>query len=213
MKKKKPYFPFFVDIHGARGIIVGGGKHAYQKIVKMLPYGADLTVIAPEFLTEIEELEQTEAIHLIRREFIETDLYPRPDFAVVASGVESHKMIISKFCKERRIPVNVVDDVKYSSYIYPTLISKGDLSIGISTGGASPTVAIKLKKEIEELIPDRMEQILNWLSELRPMVKESVTEEKTRAKVFRIITEKCMSRNEILTNEEVEMIIKEAAGF
>ena len=213
MSVKKPYFPFFVNLSGDKGIIVGGNKHAYQKILKMLPYGADLTVIAPEFLPEIEDLEQTEGIRLIRREFIETDLYPRPDFAVVASGEESHKMIVSKFCKERRIPVNVVDDAAYSSYIYPTLITKGDLSIGISTGGASPMVAIKLKKEIEEIIPDQMERILDWLAALRPIMKERVADERQRAKVFRVVTEMCMERNDILKNDELEEIIKEAAGF
>ena len=205
MSERKPYFPFFMDIAGAKGLIIGGGRRAYQKINRMLPYGPEITVIAPEVLPEIEKIE---GIRLIKRDFLEEDLEMEPDFVVVADGDKEQKRFISSYCEERRIPVNVVDDAPYCSYIYPALISQGDLSIGISTGGKSPTVTSILKERMLELIPDNIEDILDWLEGLRPMMKRRFPMERERAKAFRKIAEECMERKDVLTDEEVEHIIK-----
>lgn len=204
MNERKPYFPFFTDIAAAKGLIIGGGRRAYQKINRMLPYGPEITVIAPEVLPEIEKIE---GIRLVKREFLEEDLEMEPDFVVVADGDKEQKEFISSFCKARRIPVNVVDDAPYCSYIYPALISQGDLSIGISTGGKSPTVTSILKERMMELIPDNIEEILDWLEGIRPMMKRRFPIERDRAKAFRKIAEESMRRNAVLTEEEVEQLI------
>ena len=182
-------FPFFVNIEGARGLIIGTGKHAEEKIQRLQPYGPCLTII-PE------------------GKFKESDLEPVPAFVIAAGDDREENHRISALCRERRIPVNVVDDAPYCSYIYPALISQGDLSIGISTGGKSPTVTSILKERMLELIPDNIEDILDWLEGLRPMMKRRFPMERERAKAFRKIAEECMERKDVLTDEEVEHIIK-----
>ena len=204
MSNKKPYFPFFMDISNAKGVIIGGGRQAYEKIQRMHPYGAALTVIASEFLPEIENIE---GITLIRREFDLSDFMPEPDFVVVALDNEEEKKIISKYCKTRRIPVNVVDDESNSSYIYSAMVTKGSLSIGISTGGASPAAASVLKDEISEWLPEQMEEILDWLEEIRPSIKESISDKKKRKNVLRKLVKTMLKKGRVLTEEEMNDII------
>ena len=76
------YFPFFVDLSGREGLIVGGGAVALRKVQKLLPYGPRLTVVAPEISPKFEELEQ---VDLCRRPFAAVDL-DGCDFAVAATN-------------------------------------------------------------------------------------------------------------------------------
>ena len=211
MSEKKPYFPFYMDLSGKEGLIIGGGRKAYQKIVRMLPYGPNLTVIAPVFLPEIEEIQ---GIRRVKEAVGHNDkireLLKDPAFVIVASGSEEEKKAVSEYCKKARIPVNVVDEPELCSFIFPALIAKGDLSIGISTRGASPSVAVFLKEQMSEMIPDRIEEILSWLEKIRPVMKEEIPDERKRARVFRRITETALGRNEILTEDEIEYAKKEA---
>lgn len=206
VSSKKPYFPFFVDISNAKGIIIGGGKQAYEKILRMHPFGAELTVIASEFIPEIENMK---GIHRIKRDYTVSDFSPEPDFVVVADGKEEEKRFISDYCKARRIPVNVVDDEDYCSYIYSAMVTKGALSIGISTAGTSPAAASVLKEEISDWLPDRMDEILDWLEEIRPSIKKQVPDKKSRREVFRKMAKAAMAQNRVLTKEEMNCIIVE----
>lgn len=200
MGNEKTYFPFFVDIEGKRGLIIGGNKHAYEKVARMQPYGAQLTVIASEHR---KEMEQYEGVSFVEREFLMSDLERfAPDFVVVAEAEKEKKEQIYKVCMEKKIPINTVDDVPYCSYIYPALIAKGNLSIGVCTGGASPAMTAILKEKILDMLPDRIDEILTWLGQLRPEMKEMVPEEKKRGRIFRVLAEKALERNDILPEEE-----------
>ena len=92
-------FPFFVNIEGARGLIIGTGKHAEEKIQRLQPYGPCLT-ISPE------------------GKFKESDLEPVPAFVIAAGDDREENHRISALCRERRIPVNVVDDQEYCDFIF-----------------------------------------------------------------------------------------------
>ena len=78
-----PLFPFFMDIRGADGLIVGGGKHALEKVRRLLPFSPALRVIAPELLPELESIH---GIVIEHRSFQESDLIPPPAFVVVSTG-------------------------------------------------------------------------------------------------------------------------------
>lgn len=179
------YFPFFVDIAGKKGLIVGGGKIAHQKIQKLIPFAPHLSVVAPEILPEIEELRTAaEAEHTkidcIYRCYEEADLTDA-FFVIAATTDESLNEIISAECRARGIPVNVVDDRDRCSFLFPSLTHKGSLTVAVSTEGASPTVAAVLRRQFEALIPDHIDEILEQLAQKRELAREQIPDDKERA--------------------------------
>lgn len=191
------YFPFFIDIEDASGLIIGGGKHALGKMEKLLPYGSKLRVVASEVRDEVKEFAKINDIVIEFREFQDADLETNPDFVIIACDDMKERSRIAKLCRERRILVNSVDDVDNCDFIFPSLIQRGKLSIGVMTGGASPVIGMELKKQIMSLIPDNIEEILEWMEEIRPEMKEKYPDEKARAKVFREIYEEKIKKAEI----------------
>ena len=109
------------------------------------------------------------------------------DFVIIACDDMKERKRITNLCRERHILVNSVDDIENCDFIFPSLIQRGKLSIGVMTGGASPVIGMDLKKQIMELIPDNIEEILEYMEKIRPEMKEKYPDEKERAKVFREI--------------------------
>ncbi len=178
-----PLFPFFVNIEGVLGLIIGSGKHAREKIQRLEPFGPKLRVI-PE------------------GEFLETDLDDTPAFVVVAGEDPEENRRIANLCREKKIPVNVVDDQEYCDFIFPSLIAQGNLSIGICTNGASPATGVLLKRKMQEQIPENIEEILDFLQEKRPVIAKKLRDKKQRFFFYYQLSEICMRKNRPLTEEE-----------
>lgn len=196
------YFPFFVELSGKRGLIVGGGHVALRKVEKLLPYGAKLTLVAPDILPEIAEIA---GLRLCRRAFCPGDLCG-VDFAIAAAGDEGVNREVSLLCRERNILVNVVDNREECTFLFPSLVHRGSLSVGISTGGASPSAASWLKGQIEALLPGRMEDVLIWLEALRPVIKEEVPNPEKRARLFSKLFSACLEKGRPLSAGELEAL-------
>ena len=198
------YFPFFVDLEGKGGLIVGGGNVAARKVEKLLPYGPSLTVVAPEIGAEIE----AQPVTLLRRPFEERDL---EDMSfVIAAATPTVNYRVAALCNARGLPVNVVDDQDYCSFLFPALVKRGSLSVGISTSGASPTAAIYLKNQISALLPENFEELLDFLESLRPVLKAEIPVERQRSKVYTALFSACMGAGRPLTDAEVRAMMEEA---
>lgn len=179
------YFPFFMDITGKNGVIVGGGKVAARKVEKLLSFGPYLTVIAPEieewFRTQEKLLQKdgTASLVLAEREFEMADL-TGADFVIAATDDEALNGRISAYCKAEQIPVNVVDDRDKCSFFFPALVREGDLTIGISTDGKSPMAASWVRKEISRILPSGIGNTIDLMGQIRPRVMELDMEEGDR---------------------------------
>lgn len=204
-----PLFPFFTDIQNADGLIIGGGKHALEKVHRLLPFGPALRVIAPEFLPELEAVP---GVQLIRRSFEETDLSPEPAFVIISTGQQEEDRRIAALCRQRRIPVNVVDDQPACSFVFPSLITRGSLSIGISTNGASPAAAVQLRQKVESVLPDNTEEILDWLQSKRGEVLRCIPDKRRRFAFHHWLTETCMTLDRALTEAEFQSLLSEACS-
>ncbi|MDO4673398.1 MAG: siroheme synthase CysG, partial [Porphyromonadaceae bacterium] len=198
------YFPMFIELQDAPVLIIGGGNVALRKVQKLLPYGAKITVIAPKMEKGLEEIS---AIKRIYRTFETSDLLPCPTMVIAATSQKEVNEQISHMCKERNIPVNVVDDVENCSFLFPALVKKGKLSAGICTGGASPTAAVYCKEKLQEVLPDRVEEILDWLEGKRTELKECVPLQSKRAGIFRELFDQCMEKGRPLTEEEWRQVL------
>lgn len=197
-------FPFFVDLSQKQGIIVGGGIVALRKIEKLLPFCSCLKVIAPQICDEIRQLPQLE---LIEREFLPGD-EQAAFFVIAATNNAACNHQIAELCKQQRILVNVVDEAEECGFLFPALVQKGNLTVGISTGGSSPTAAICLKEQIAGLIPDRFDEILEFLYEQRDAIKKQVPNEQDRHILLKKLFFASMAKGEPLQSEEVRKILQ-----
>ena len=110
--------------------------------------------------------------------------------------------------RARRIPVNAVDDKDNCTFLFPALVRRGPLSIGISTGGASPTAAVYVKEKIEAALPggDGWNGILEYLAARRAPVRASVPDETARARLFAALFDACMEKGRPLEQAEFDAL-------
>ncbi|MDE6363886.1 MAG: siroheme synthase CysG [Lachnospiraceae bacterium] len=195
------YFPFFVDIGGKKGLIAGGGKIALHKLQKLLPYGAKVKIVAPEVSEELERTAAENDICVINRTFDSSDL-DEVSFVIAASDDAGVNAEIGRLCREKGILVNVVDDREACSFLFPSLVKSGNLSIGISTEGTSPEIAAELRSRVVSMIPADMDAILAYLGSLRPLAKMHIQEDSRRAAFLKETARACMDRDAVFDERE-----------
>lgn len=198
------YFPMFVDLKNKNILIVGGGKVALRKLEKLLPFEGYITVAAPEIEPE---LLSAGAADIIMKPFCASMLKGQ-DMVIAATDDEKLNHKIAALCKDKKIPVNVVDNINECSFIFPSVIKQGKLSIGISTSGSSPSAAGYLKDKISDVVPEYLPKVLEYLESLRDKVKKRFNDESKRAECFKALFEKCMEEKRELSEEEFENLVR-----
>jgi len=163
------YYPIFLDLKDKPVLVVGGGAIARDKTEKLLAAGARVEIVSPQLIEELARLAENGAFRHIAREFAESDLDEKY-LVVSATDDKAVNEEVSRIAEARRILCNVVDQPALCNFIVPALVTRGDLQIAISTGGKSPSVAQKVKKEIEELIGDDYTELLEIAAEFRRLV-------------------------------------------
>ncbi len=158
------YFPMFVSLEGKEVLIVGGGKVAYRKIEKILPFKPNITVVAKEI--KESKISEIPNIKIINRNFLFTDL-DRKDMVIVAVDDIDLQREIYNYCYRRKIPVNCVDSPQYCTFLFPAYIKEDDIVIGISTSGYAPALAKRLKDKIKDCLPKNLLEVFNKLKEIR----------------------------------------------
>ena len=184
-----PDFPMFVNLKGKRILVLGGGKVAARKVKKLAPFGGRITVVAPQAQPELEAMP---GVEIRRHGFRPADLWPRPAMVIAATDDRQVNARASRLCRRFRIPVNVADNGPESSFLFPALVNQGNFSAGISTGGASPTAAVYFKERLEELVPERLEEILDYLEEKRAELKRTLPDQSARAAAMRELLDTCL---------------------
>lgn len=199
------YFPFFIDLTGRKGLIVGGGAVALRKAEKLLPYGPELTVAAPELRPELEALE---GLTLLCRPF-SPDLLEGMSFVVAASGDRALNRQVAALCQARSIPVNAADDREACTFLFPALVQDGPLTVGISTGGSSPSAAVWVKEQLSALLPPGFGALLEELESLRPAVKRALPDQRRREAAFSRLFAARLAAGGPLSEEDLERIFEE----
>ncbi len=222
---KNAFFPLFMDLEGKKGLVIGGGKTALGKVRHLLDFGPDLTVIAPEFCPELIEAAatlssadssdsnpkdpQSGRLILEYREFCPEDIREDLTFVIAATDRGEVNRLAASICREKRIPVNVVDVPKECTFFFPSLVRQGRLCVGISTGGASPSAAIHMRRRIEEILPEGIGDILDYLAEKRSLIKESFVSEKERGEAYRQFFLQCLQQGRGLSEEEEKELLRQ----
>ena len=126
-------------------------------------------------------------------------------------GEESDRdeAFVRRLCRERDIPVNAVDDRDACTFLFPALVRRGQLTVGVSTAGASPTAAAWVRGQIEDAIPPDFDEILDLMERVRPVVKGRFTGEKNRSAVLKQVFAACLAAGRPLAEAEWRAILEE----
>ncbi|MGA2167261.1 MAG: siroheme synthase CysG [Terracidiphilus sp.] len=163
--------PIFLKLTGRRSLLVGAGNIALDKIGSLLGAGLQLRVVAPQARPEIRQLATDGKLEWIERRFQLSDL--DGNFLVIAAtGSPEVNSAVYRGSIERNILCNSVDDIPNCDFFFGSVISRGPLQIAISTSGESPAVAQRLRREIDEQLPDNLAAWLESLGQLRREVLE-----------------------------------------
>ena len=131
--------------------------------------------------SECTEPEKPGRVEVIRREYRTEDL-DDVDYVIAATGIREINDKVCREAKQRRIPVNVVDDPENCDFIFPSVVRRGRMVVGVSTGGAGPRVAVRVRKQIEEMLPEDIEEILDILARERIRAKKEIPDPVQRKK-------------------------------
>jgi uroporphyrin-III C-methyltransferase/precorrin-2 dehydrogenase/sirohydrochlorin ferrochelatase len=182
------YFPAFFNLTGQRVLIVGGGEVALRKLDLLTRAGARVTLVAPQMLPELEQQAAAGKITALPREFVPGDL-DGVRLVIVATARRAVNRWIASLSEARAIPVNVVDDREASRFIVPAIIDRNPVLVAISTAGASPVLARRLRERLEALIPKRFGELAMWLQALRRAARGRLRDGAARRRFFEHIVD------------------------
>ena len=206
------YFPMFVQLKHKKCLVIGGGNVALRKIQVLKDFEADVTVIAPEMNSQIRQIPK---ICRIFRSFMEED-FEQADLVVAATDDKDVNHVISVICRQRKIPVNAVDQKEDCSFIFPSYVKEGEVVAAFSSGGQSPVITQYLKKEIKPVLTNKLGQIAQTLGTRRTMAKECIeTEELRKAfyqELLRIGLEDTNYLDEDMINKVIQKYISKKEG-
>ena len=164
-------FPLFVDLNDKTALVVGGGPVAARKARVLLDYRPPGAGVAPPALSP--RLEQLSGAELLRQPFV-PELLEGVSLAVAATDDRQLNHAVAQLCRERSIPVNVADSREDSTFLFPAVVRRGRLSVGISTGGASPAAAAHVRRTLERQLPESLDPILDWLENQREAGRDAL---------------------------------------
>jgi len=165
-------FPMFIKLAGKQCLVVGAGRVGAPKICGLIDTGARIQVVAIEASGQVHEWAGAGKVDLELRPFSENDLDDK--FLVVAATASKRlNELIYREAQRRGVLCNVVDVPEYCDFFYPAVVRRGDLQIAISTNGQSPSLAQKLRQQLERQFGPGYAAWVEQLGETRRLILAS----------------------------------------
>lgn len=180
-------YPVHLQLQGKKAVIIGGGKIAERKTAGLLQTGAVVTVVSPELTKKLHDLVREEAIIWRKKLFAPKDI--EGAFLIIAATNDRTVNIAVKKAASQNQLLSLSDNSEESNFISPSVIRQGKLSITVSTSGASPILATKIKKEIAERYGSEYKEYVDFLFETRKWVLKEIKEPSLKRQLLTAITE------------------------
>src|SRR3954449_11103904 len=178
-----PFYIACLKLSGRKCLVVGGGEIGLEKVEGLLACEGDVTLVAPDAVPELEELAREGSIRWERRPYTPADL--EGTFMVIASTNSTDVNIrVYDDAEKRAMLVNVVDVPPLCNFILPAILRTGPLAIAISTAGASPALAKRMKREIGELFGEEYASLAVMLNDVRGWAKGTLPTYQDRKAFF-----------------------------
>ena len=178
-----PLYIACLRLAGRRCLVVGGGEVGLEKVEGLLACGGQVTLVAPEAVPELERYADEGSIHWERREYRDEDLEGK-FLAIAATDVTDVNIAVYDAAERRAMLVNVVDVPPLCNFILPAIVRSGPLAIAISTAGASPALAKRMKREIADEFGDEYARLAVLLNEVRGWAKGTLPTYQDRKEFF-----------------------------
>ncbi|WP_242246246.1 NAD(P)-binding protein [Bacillus cereus group sp. BfR-BA-01523] len=171
-------YPLTVRVDKKRVVVIGGGRVAGFKIIPLLKQGADIVVVSTELDANLVKLVEEKQIRWYQREYEKSDI--KDAFLVVAAT--SNSVLNEQIAEDAAVNqlVNVITNPESGNVHFPAAIHRGLLNVAVSTGGASPKLAKKIRDDIANKYDEKYESYLDFLYEVRLKVKELQVEKRKK---------------------------------
>jgi precorrin-2 dehydrogenase/sirohydrochlorin ferrochelatase len=171
-------YPLTVRVDKKRVVVIGGGKVAGFKIIPLLKQGADIVVVSTELDANLVKLVEEKQIRWYQREYEKSDI--KDAFLVVVATSDS--VLNEQIAEDASVNqlVNVITNPESGNVHFPAAIHRGLLNVAVSTGGASPKLAKKIRDDIANKYDEKYESYLDFLYEVRIKVKELQVEKRQK---------------------------------
>jgi precorrin-2 dehydrogenase / sirohydrochlorin ferrochelatase len=178
-----PFYMAAIKLKGRRCLVIGGGDVGLEKIEGLLLCDADVELIAPEAISELSALAAEGSIRWEQREFQDGDL-DGAFMAIAATNDTDVNVSVYEGAERRAMLVNVVDVPPLCNFILPAIVRTGPLAIAISTAGASPALAKRMKREIAETYGEPYARLAVILNDHRGWAKGTLPTYQDRKEFF-----------------------------
>jgi uroporphyrin-III C-methyltransferase/precorrin-2 dehydrogenase/sirohydrochlorin ferrochelatase len=176
-------FPLFLSLKGRRALLVGGTESAARKAELLLSAGARVTLIAGTVVGEIAQLIADGCVSWAGHDFDDSDLAGM-SLVIVATDDEALQARVSAAAQQRCVPVNVVDRPRLSSFIMPAVVDRAPITIAISTAGAAPALARRLRADIERALPAALGRMARFAEIFREQVRRTLEDPRARRRFW-----------------------------
>lgn len=178
-------FPMMVDLTGKTVLILGTGEEAEDKARRMAPFGCVLDCRRTEEFGDFSD--------------------PLPALVILADRFHPKNAAIAAQCRSLGIPVNAVDDPSLCDFIFPSLITRGSLTVALSTGGAAPAAGKLLRQRIEQALPEDTEGLMDWAGALTARLRASIPDMALRGRILRFALDRAFTLGRPLTEDELSV--------
>ncbi|HTR73334.1 MAG TPA: bifunctional precorrin-2 dehydrogenase/sirohydrochlorin ferrochelatase [Solirubrobacteraceae bacterium] len=182
-----PFYIACLRLSGRRCVVVGGGEVGLEKVEGLLACDGAVTLIAPEATPELARYAEEGSIEWKRRPYGGPDDLEGVFMAIAATNVTDVNIGVYDDAERRAMLVNVVDVPPLCNFILPAIVRTGPLAIAISTAGASPALAKRMKREISELFGEEYAKLAILLNEARGWAKATLPTYQDRRDFFESI--------------------------
>ena len=195
MFEQNNLFPVFLKLESLQTLIVGGGNVGHEKLSAVLKNSpsAKVTLVGRTIQEPIKELARKHPqVKLEERNFKLWDLWDK-DLVLLATDNRQLHETIRNFARSRRLLINVADTPELCDFYLGSVVTKGNLKIGVSTNGKSPTISKRIREYLEEAIPEDTNELLENMQKIRERIKGDFG---TKVKVLNDITASWLAQGE-----------------
>jgi precorrin-2 dehydrogenase/sirohydrochlorin ferrochelatase len=204
--------PIFVEVGDRPVLVVGGGAVALRKVEGLRKAGASVTVISPRLTARLKKLADQGALRHIERRYRPGDM---GGFSLIYAATDDAALERKLFAEAQRLGlmINVAGQPELCSFIVPASIRRGDLLVAISTAGASPALARRLRQQLELALGPEYEALVDLMGRARRRLRESLCDGRSRMRRLNALADseigECLRRHDL---ERVDRLLAEHLG-
>jgi uroporphyrin-III C-methyltransferase / precorrin-2 dehydrogenase / sirohydrochlorin ferrochelatase len=170
------FLPVFVDLQKGTVLVAGAGELVRAKLRLLAAAGARVRWYATDGDHDLSGLQASDVARIERGEGDPLLADLAGVIAVVSAGAGDVGIALSARAKAVGLPVNVMDDLAHSTFIFPAIVDRGDLVVAVGTGGASPVVARRVRERIEAMLPARIGELAGFIGGFRKSIHARIPE-------------------------------------